>query len=236
MGRLQVKKHGKVNKVWWEFEDLRSLAPNHLRSGRVILWASKPDRAGWRASKRQRYFAGQELVHTQLLLVNGWKPGLGTGAQNGLKMVKHGKSPCLAGFVRKRIIKFKTDFEIPIERPNVHNITLPPPFSPAVQPSVQTIQRTKRRLRLASSCQHFANRKAKWGVSKDEEPAFEEPAFHHPKTLTNIEGTDWGKITYKACHRRNAKVGGCQTQNPGGLAFTPIAGWCGRSSPQSNGP
>ena len=151
-------------------------------------------------------------------------------------MVKHGKSPCLAGFVRKRIIKFKTDFEIPIERPTVHNITLPPPFSPAVQPSVQTIQRAKRRLRLDSSCQHFANRKAKWGVSKDEEPAFEEPAFHHPKTLTNIEGTDWGKITYKACHRRNAKVGGCQTQNPGGLAFTPIAGWCGRSSPQSNGP
>lgn len=116
-------------------------------------------------------------------------------------------------WVCQRIIKSKTDFKIPVEGTTVQNITLPPPFSPAVQPSVQTIQRTKRRLRLASSCQHFANRKVKWGVSKDEEPAFEEPAFHHPKTaLTNIDGTDWGKITYKACHHRNAKVGGCQTR------------------------
>ena len=121
------------------------------------------------------------------------------------------ESPCGLAWVCQRIIKSKTDFKIPVEGTTVQNITLPPPFSPAVQPSLQTIQRTKRRLRLASSCQHFANRKAKWGVSKDEEPAFEEPAFHHSKTLTNIDGTDWGKITYKACHHRNAKVGGCQT-------------------------
>ena len=128
-------------------------------------------------------------------------------------MVKHGKSPCMGLSEDHQIQNRLQNTSRTVEGTTVQNITLPPPFSPAVQPSVQTIQRTKRRLRLASSCQHFANRKAKWGVSKDEEPAFEEPTFHHPKTaLTNIDGTDWGKITYKACHHRNGKVGGCQTR------------------------
>ena len=36
---------------------------------------------------------------------------------------------CIAGFVRKRIIKFKTDSNIP-ERPTVHNIILPPHHFP----------------------------------------------------------------------------------------------------------
>ena len=41
-------------------------------------------------------FAVQELAHTQLLLVNCWESALCTGAQNGLKMVNHGKLPCVA--------------------------------------------------------------------------------------------------------------------------------------------